>query len=589
MTMIDQTPVDQIKQRLDVTEVVQNYIRLQKAGRNFRAICPFHKEKTPSFFVSPERQSWHCFGCNKGGDIFSFVQEIEGVEFIDALRTLAQRAGVELKRTQPDAYRNLRARLEEVNELACEFFETQLAKSQSGQAARAYLKSRGVSDASIRNFRIGFAPNADSALAAFLQSRGFINDEIITAGLSFAAGAGLRDRFRGRVMFPIIDRNGMVLGFSGRIFGREAGDYDPKYLNTPETPLFDKSRTLFGLNHARLAIREANAAVLVEGQMDCVMSYQAGVHNTVATSGTALTEHHLRILRRIAETLLVAFDMDAAGTDAARRGVDLALQESFLVRVVAVPQGKDPADFIQQDALGWKRLVSEDTQPVVGFFISQAQKKYDPASPEGKRKIAQTVLPIIAKIGNAIEQSHWIEELSRVLGGRAESVWQELAKIRPMSTPKEDNESDAAAGQGNVSDRRLILEEYLLSALFLSPESRSAISEEQFFHPPFREIFGYLKKTSLEGVDTPEVSDSVKPYLEALAFKAESLREQNIDVAQECIICVRAIQALELRERLDALSLEIEAAERARDSVRLEELMGSFREKMQELSGLLNI
>ncbi|OGZ34602.1 MAG: DNA primase, partial [Candidatus Portnoybacteria bacterium RBG_13_41_18] len=334
------SPIDEIKSRIDILELVGSYITLAKAGRNWRARCPFHNERTPSFVVSPERQIWHCFGCGAGGDIFGFVKQIEGVEFGDALRILARRAGVVLKRQDP-AIQTQRKRLYEVCELAAKFYEKQI-ESKIGQKAFQYLiKERGLKKETIKNWRLGWAPDDWNTLSDFLRQRGFLEQEIFDSGLiikkdpSTGSGYNVRDnydRFRSRIMFPIFDIQGQVVGFAGRIFGKEDLNVG-KYINTPQTILYDKSRLLYGLNFGKLDIRQSNACVFVEGNLDVIMSQQAGIKNTVASSGTALTIAHLQIIRRYAENLIFSFDTDAAGDNATLRSIELALENDFNIKI----------------------------------------------------------------------------------------------------------------------------------------------------------------------------------------------------------------------------------------------------------------
>ena len=325
--------VQQIKDRLDIVDVISGYLKLAKAGVNYKARCPFHQEKTPSFFVSPERQSWHCFGCNKGGDMFSFVSEIEGAEFVEALRILAAKAGVPLPERSSQAGASTakeRQRLLDVSELTAKFFVKQLWNSQAGGRALEYLRGRGLTDETIQSWRLGWAPNDWKALSGFLAGAGHADADIVGAGVAIAKNGRIYDRFRSRIMFPICDANGQVIGFTGRVFGTEvAVDGEPlaKYVNTPQTSLYDKSRTLFGLDKAKNAMRTKDVALIVEGNVDAIMSAQAGVENVAATSGTALTPHQLRMLARYSTNLDVCFDADSAGKTAARRGIGMALAQ----------------------------------------------------------------------------------------------------------------------------------------------------------------------------------------------------------------------------------------------------------------------
>jgi DNA primase len=319
------TPVEQIKARLSIVDVVGSYIKLDKAGSSFKALCPFHNEKSPSFNVSPSRDAYYCFGCNRGGDIFSFVEEIEGIEFVDALKLLADRAGVTLTHDIKEN-KSEREHLASLMEEATLFYERQLLQNT---AVKAYLVDRGLTEETVRSFRIGFAPLEWRAVYDHLRSKHFSDAEIEKAGLvKPTEGKEPYDRFRGRVMFPIFDANGRVVAFSGRVFGEQKnkdGSDVAKYINSPETPLYDKSSIMFGYDRAKRAIRTQNFTILVEGQMDLIMSHQAGTENTVAVSGTALTEKHLTLLKRLSDNLVFAFDADEAGLRATARAFRLAL------------------------------------------------------------------------------------------------------------------------------------------------------------------------------------------------------------------------------------------------------------------------
>ena len=347
--------VQQIKERLNITDVISGYIRLTKAGVNHRALCPFHNEKTPSFMVSPSRQSWHCFGCGEGGDIFTFVEKIEGIEFLDALKILAGKAGIELEYSDPKM-RSEKDRLYEICETSAQFFTQQL-----GNPIINYLYKRGLKDETISEWRLGYSPDSWDSLLTFLKSKGYRETEMEKAGLIIQdtrykiQDTRWHDRFRNRLMFPIFDTSGRVVAFSGRIMHdvvpskTEHAD-SGKYINSPETILFSKSRILYGFNRAKTDIRKNDAAILVEGQMDVILPWQDGVKNIIATSGTALTEDQLTIIRRLTGNLIMAFDMDDAGFRATKRGVDLAQGLGFNISVLRLESGKDTADFVADNS-----------------------------------------------------------------------------------------------------------------------------------------------------------------------------------------------------------------------------------------------
>ena len=459
------SPIDEIKNRLDIVAIVGSYIKLQKAGANFRALCPFHSEKSPSFFVSPSRQIWHCFGCAKGGDIFGFIREIENLEFGDALRILAQKAGVELKREKPEL-KTERQRLYEICELSALFFEKQLKESNSGKAAKEYLLSRGIKEESVKKWRIGYSPNILQGLSDFLVGKGYKREEISRAGLSVKNEQGsFYDRFRSRIIFPVFDLNSQIIGFGGRVFGEN--EKVAKYVNTPNTLLYDKSRVLYGLNLAKMEIRKREVCILVEGYTDVILVSQAGFQNVVATSGTALTPHQLSILKRYSENLLTAFDMDLAGDSATKRGVDLAQAMGFNIKVVLLPAGSDPADIASKSSELLTGLI-EGARSILDFYFETTFSRTDPKMPEGKKEISKILLPVIKKIPNNIERSFWIQQLAKRLEVKEEDVAEELKKVKgPQDgyylTPKE-------APSFPKKSRRELLEERLLILILKFPQ-----------------------------------------------------------------------------------------------------------------------
>lgn len=424
------SPVEQIKEKLDIATVVSSYIKLEKAGGNYRARCPFHNEKTPSFYVSPSRETWHCFGCNKGGDIFSFVEEIEGVDFSGALKTLADKAGVTLERGNPEE-RTEKGRLYSLLADATLFFRKELRKNPE---ALEYLKKRGLTGATIDEFEIGFAPDDWRSLNDHLLSKKYTEEEQEKAGMVIQstkpeARSRYYDRFRSRIMFPISDSSGRVVAFSGRVFGKAAEDAEhvtAKYINSPETSLYNKSKILFGFDKAKNAIREAGFCVIVEGQMDIIMAHQAGAKNTVAVSGTAFTPYHLENIKRFAEKLLLAFDGDEAGIKAAKRTALLALPVGFDVRSVELPLGVDPADFILASPDKWNEALS-CAGHVVEFFLDVADKK-ELSKRDLKLEAEKNVIPIIARIESQIDREHFIGVVAARIGVSNDAVREEVKK-----------------------------------------------------------------------------------------------------------------------------------------------------------------
>ena len=438
--------IEEIKNKLNIVDLIGSYVKLSKTGINYRGVCPFHSEKGPSFFVSPARQMWHCFGCGAGSSIFDFIMQIEGLEFGDALKILAAKAGVELKRENPKL-RTERARLYEICDLACSFFEKQIEGSAIGKEAKEYLLKRGIKEDTIKKWRLGYSPDTWQSLSDFLVGRGYTRDEIVKAGLAVQSDKGNNpyDRFRGRIIFPIFDLNSQVIGFGARIFKDADKKETAKYINTPQTLLYDKSNVLYGINFAKLAIRKNNGCVLTEGYTDAIMCQQVGFENTVAVSGTALTPGHLNILKRYSDNLLLAFDMDSAGDTATKRGINLAESQGFNIKVIDTYSGaKDPAEIILENPENWKASL-EKVRTIMDFYFDSAFAKHpldqDKNNPQNKKEIGKIILPAIKRLQNKIEQSHWVQKLSERLGVSQESVLEELKNIKPDTVNNQVSEN----------------------------------------------------------------------------------------------------------------------------------------------------
>jgi len=415
------SPIEEIKSKLDIVDVIQNYIKLQKSGSNFRALCPFHNEKTPSLFVSPEKQVWHCFGCGKGGSIFQFVMEIEGIDFTEALRMLAQKAGIELKKYDKSFYTK-RARLLEINEIALNFFLDSLKKTRGGAMALKYLFNRGLKQDTINEFKIGYAPNNWHALTNLLKLKKFSDEEIISSGFGIKQikedlkekNSNIYDRFRGRIMFPIFSINNEVIGFSGRILPqleiKKDGTKEAKYINTPGTLVYEKSNVLYNLDKARVFIKEQKSCIIVEGNLDMILSYQSGVKNVVAPCGTALTIGHLKILKRYTDKIMLALDNDEAGIKSLKKAVQMCLANDIAVKIISITQGKDPADLILKDPSMWISSV-QNAKEAVEFYFDIIEKT-DFNNLENKKEVIKKLAWIFQSIKNPIDRSYWLKILS---------------------------------------------------------------------------------------------------------------------------------------------------------------------------------
>ncbi len=570
------SPIEEIKNRLDVVDVIGAYIRMQKAGANYRAVCPFHSEKKPSLFISPARQIWHCFGCGAGSNIFDFVMKIEGVEFGDALRILAQKAGVELKREDPKL-RTKRQRLYEICELAAKFFEGQLAKSKTGQEAQGYLLDRGVSKESLKKWRLGYSPEGWTGLCDFLVGQGYTRNEAVEAGLAIYKENGGKyfDRFRARIMFPVFDGHGQVIGFGGRIFKIED---TAKYVNSPATMLYDKSRVLYGLDRAKIAIRKNNFCILVEGYMDAIMMMQAGYENVVAASGTALTMPQLQILKRYTDSIYTAFDMDIAGDSATKRGIDLAQAAGFNVKTIIMPEGKDPADIVAENKEFLPELIS-DARNIMDFYFETTLAKFDCATVDGKNKISKILLPVIKRVPSAIERAHWRHKLAQMLRVKEEDIETELKKIKIEASQfqgqasQEPQEIDIRLAQ---KSRREILEERIVSLLLRYRNKAEFVGENHlhFFSEKFKPLLTNLK---IKDAAIFAMAPSIDKNIEYLLLLAESEdQEEEKEIEAELVLSLQELTRLGQRERMEKMVAEIKEAELIKDHTRLKSLMEEF-------------
>lgn len=453
------SPGELIKEKLSIVDVVSQYLKLERAGKNFKARCPFHPEKTASFFVSPDRGTYHCFGCHRGGDIFSFVQEMEGYDFRAALTVLADRAGVTLGNVDPQE-RSERERLLALLEEATTLYQRTLLTNDT---AKNYLKDRGVHELSVRNFRIGYAPEGWHYVHEHLKRKGFSELEMERAGMIIARDAsakvalsrGYYDRFRDRIMFPISNASGQIIGFSGRVLPGSDNSHDEgaKYVNTPETPLYHKSRVLYGYAEAKQAMRTRNTCVLVEGQMDVVLSHQSGVTETVAVSGTALTKDHCVAIKRLADTVVMAFDSDEAGLRASERSITMALEAGLDVLVAPLPGGMDPADLVKEKPSAWHDAL-QDAVHVIDFSLNVLSRETD-LRQRGKKVRAQ-VLPLVRLLESEIERAHFITKISDNLRISEEALWRELRKMPGASNVEEPQNHSPKQSARELMIRRLV-------------------------------------------------------------------------------------------------------------------------------------
>jgi DNA primase len=559
------TPAQQVKDKLNIVDVVGQYVSLKRAGRTYTARCPFHNEKTPSFHVSPERGTYKCFGCGEGGDIFTFVEKMEGVDFPTALKQLAQRAGVEIKQDFSHApeHKEHDEKLREVCEEATTFFESVL---KTRQDVVDYLHSRGVHDETIAHWRLGFAPANWSDASAHLVGQGFSKDDIADAGLASKSEkrpGEIFDRFRGRIMFPIFDPNGRVIAFSARYFEAVPGSKEEgepaKYVNSPETALFKKSKTLYGFDRAKNAIRKADCILLVEGQFDLVLSHQSGLPFTVALSGTALTPEHLSLLSRLSKRLVLALDADSAGVRAGLRSAEMALRAGFDVKVPTFPEGKDPADIARENPELLKAAI-RTSRTAVEFFLEALR----PAARDDRayKKVVETnVLPLIAAIGSKIDQEHFVRIVAQKLGVSEAAVLSEVNKKPRMSEVEEEAPiSDALANQIAQTPLERAIAMLALHFKAESPERIRLI-----------EVVGEPRVTMIEQKCTGEE--------ERLRFEFDLLGEEEVAVVEGLF---HAIERKIIQEKLALLQGSLRTGSEADHGFLLREI-ATLKRREQEL------
>ncbi|PLX21281.1 DNA primase [Candidatus Parcubacteria bacterium] len=465
-------PSDEIKERLDIVDVIRDYIPLKAAGMNFSAKCPFHNEKSASFMVSPDKQIWHCFGCGKGGDVFSFVTEIEGITFIEALRLLAPKAGVTLQKVNPELS-SKRNNILDILELSAKYYNHILLNEKIGKNALKYLEERGLNKKTIEEWRIGYSLDSWDNLLGFLKKRGFKDEDIFEAGLTTKkqSGQGYFDRFRGRIMFPIFDVNGSVVSFTSRVSPeKEATEKMGKYINGPQTLVYDKSRVLFGLDRAKQDIRQNDYVIVTEGQMDVITAHQNDFKNVVASSGTALTQEQLTLIKRYTKNISLAFDMDKAGELAAERAIKEAQKAEMNIKVIEVPNGKDPDDCIKTDINGWRSALME-SKHMMDYYIEKTFSKFDVNDITQRLKGIQVVLKLLSNITNSIERDYWVKELSEKTDTRETDIKNELKKIDSNSHEQNGEKEEVFEAPKREESREDKLIKVLLTLAFKFPDN----------------------------------------------------------------------------------------------------------------------
>ncbi|OGH65805.1 MAG: DNA primase [Candidatus Magasanikbacteria bacterium RIFCSPLOWO2_01_FULL_33_34] len=588
-----------IKDKLDIADFISEYIQLKPAGINHKGCCPFHQEKTPSFMVNRERQSWHCFGCSKGGDIFSFLQEIEGMEFVEALKFLADRAGVQLEFRSSEVNSSQKNRIKEINKEATRFFYNFLLKMPASRNALKYLEERGLTQETIENWQIGFVPDQWELLTKYLLKKGYSIDDLVASGLTIKReGASNQnqssyyDRFRGRIMFPIWDVHDTVVGFTGRVLV-ETEKSGGKYVNTPQTVVYDKSRVVFGLNKAKSEIKSKDLIVMVEGQMDVIACHQVGMTNVVATSGTAMTEQQVKLLKRYSNNMSIAFDADVAGQAAAKRGIDLAMSEGMDVKVIIIPdgKGKDPDECIKNNKQVWFDSVA-NAKGIMDWYFSKALEAKDLSDPKQKQNIADILLKEIILIPYAVEQDHWLRELGTKLNVDVSVLRENMAQIKNSQKKKDiqqNQKNEPMVNNKLYQNTRLdILLERFFMALLKFPDN---INKENLVldsvmlsftnYGPLYELLNKLYNNNAS-IDVNQLRDSVdnnnKEIVDLLLMKGD-LEFTNFTVEEtknEIKQLLDQINIEWLKKRRQDIQVNIIEAEKRNDQDALKVLLENF-------------
>jgi DNA primase len=555
--------VEHMKSSVDIVRVVGEYVRLRKAGTRYVGLCPFHTEKTPSFGVHATHQYYKCFGCGAGGDVIKFVMEIEGLSFYEALKLLADRNGIPMpKRAEySDPESKLRTRLHEMHELADRLFRSAL-RSENGAAARGYLEKRGVPDAIVEEFGLGYADRSGQFLVRRIGQEGFSREEMEASGLVSKRqdGSGYYDRFRGRLMFPIHSESGKIIAFAGRAL--EAGD-EPKYLNSPETPIYRKSYVLYNLHRARVEIRKADHCILVEGYMDVIGLHAAGVREVVASCGTALTGQQVRLARRHSDKMLVNFDPDAAGASAAERSIQMLLEEGMHIRILALEEGLDPDEYVRRHGVEAYRAKMEKAESYFHWLADRARAKFDMKTAEGRVAGLKFLLPAIQRVSDKLERAAVASDVASYLGVGAGLVLEQFRKaaahrseqpVRPVEERVRADEKILINVLLARPDRRSRVLPRLKSLTIIEQLRSSRIFQTMFQLEEAGEDWDYAAlQTRLEEKDSH--------LLASLVF-ADSISEQDVSIEQ-AEACVRTLENSEREARVSALRLQAKEAERA--------------------------
>ncbi|MCL5074583.1 MAG: DNA primase [Chloroflexi bacterium] len=578
------SPVEEIKDRFNILDIISPRVSLKKAGRNFKGLCPFHAEKTPSFIVFPDKGNYHCFGCGANGDIFTFVMKMENIDFGQALHLLAERAGITLPaKREAMAEDEHRARLRVINEAAAQYFHNLLLHREVGRKAKEYLGGRAVSNETIERFELGYALDSWDALLRYLTDKGHELADVVVAGLLVEREDGTHyDRFRGRLMFPIRDMRGNITGFGARALD----DSQPKYLNSPETPLFDKGASLYGIDLAKEAIKRENLVIVVEGYIDVLIAHQFGINNVVASLGASLTERQIAIVKKLTKNLILALDADTAGDEATIRGLEVAKQvfdrkavpvptwrgliryEYKLdadIRIITLPRGEDPDEIIRQNPNEWRQLV-EHALPVVDYYFDIITSRLNLSSPRDKSAAVERLLPVIVELPDKVHQWHYLQKLARLIQGNERDLAAKLERVRGVISGKKTQTSPRTEGRLPLS-----IEEYFLSLLLCYPTALSqvdSIAADEIKHPLTRQVLAALQNfvARYGALELEHFLDELEPSLQEFARGLEERTRgepvlSDTDLERELSLCQTEIRRRNIREQIKLLEFLMRDAE----------------------------
>jgi DNA primase len=575
--------VSEVKSRLSIEDVISEYVQLKRTGRNFKGLSPWTNEKTASFIVSPEKQIWHDFSSGKGGDMFSFVMEMEGLDFRGTLELLARKAGVDLdqyKSSKPGVSAELKNRALEVLELTAKFYQRQLTVNKT---ALEYLtKQRGFSRQTVLTWRLGYAPNTGFALTNFLTKKGFTTDEMKRAGIIFQRARHASDMFRGRVMIPLTDPSGQIVGFTARLLADEPDA--PKYINTPQTITYDKSRQIFGLDLAKEAIRKQGFVVVAEGQLDVISSHQAGVTNVVASAGTAMTDQHLKALKRFTGDIRLSFDADKAGIGATERIIPLAQKAEVALKIISIKEANDPDELIRKDVHFWNQAI-EQAQYAPDWLIDRYKDEVDLKTAAGKKAFTDALLGTIRRLADPIEQEHYLKEIAKLTDSSLEAVKAKFSNEPSLQTVlKRPKAINSQVDKAQVEYQRL--QDHLLAMMLMQPKLRKLIKDckpEFFTDGQQRQVFKFLQENP-DFKGDPKISEQLQPQAEYVKI----LMLQFEEIYQDLPFADLQEQANNLKRRLIDRYVKIQkndlviAMQRAKNDNELNSLVKKV-DKLNEL------